>query len=51
IYAEITLIYRNKNYTPQEWTYPDYRSFEYAKIFLKIRQLYLENRGKCYRRT
>jgi hypothetical protein len=40
IFAEITLVYQGNNFQPQSWTYPDYRSAEYKKIFLKIRQIY-----------
>ncbi|PIP20976.1 MAG: hypothetical protein COX40_01805 [Candidatus Omnitrophica bacterium CG23_combo_of_CG06-09_8_20_14_all_40_11] len=42
IYAEITLFYQNKNFTPWEWTYPDYKSSDYIAIFNHIRALYAE---------
>ncbi len=41
IYAEVTLFYQNREFKPSNWTYPDYRSPEYAEIFNKIRSLYL----------
>lgn len=40
IFAEVTLSYRNNSFSPLEWTYPDYRSREYAGIFNKIREIY-----------
>ncbi len=42
IYAEIALFYQNKSFTPWEWTYPDYRSTDYAAIFNHIRDIYAE---------
>ena len=42
IYAEVTLHYRNGTFLPWEWTYPDYRTEEYIKIFNHIRRLYLD---------
>jgi hypothetical protein len=40
IFAEITLVYQKNSFQPREWTYPDYRSVEYAKIFQQIREIY-----------
>ena len=40
IYAELTLIYRNKSYQPVEWTYPDYSSKAYLDFFSDIRYRY-----------
>ena len=40
IFAEVTLSYRGDSFTPNEWTYPDYRSKEYIDIFNQIRALY-----------
>lgn len=40
IYAEVTLFYRDKSFRPCEWTYPDYRTQEYADIFNEIRAIY-----------
>jgi len=42
IWAEITLVYREKSYRKLEWTYPDYGSEELIQIFNKIRTLYRE---------
>jgi len=40
IFAEIALTYRANSFSPNEWTYPDYRSKEYIDIFNQIRKLY-----------
>ncbi len=40
IYAEITLFYQNKTFTPREWTYPDYKSGDYIEVFNRIREIY-----------
>lgn len=40
IYAEVTLRFISGKFTPLDYTYPDYRSDEYHKIFLKIREIY-----------
>ena len=40
ILAEITLSYRNDSFSPNDWTYPDYRAAEYIAIFNQIRKLY-----------
>lgn len=40
ILAEITLSYRNDSFSPNDWTYPDYRTTEYIAIFNQIRKLY-----------
>jgi len=43
IYAEITLRFvRNKGFQPWEWTYPDYRSESYLRIFNEMRRRYQE---------
>lgn len=42
IFAEITLCYRGRTFTPWEWTYPDYRSADYIGIFNRIRQIYAD---------
>jgi len=41
IYADLTLIYRNKAFHPLEWTYPDYASEGVIRILTKIREKYL----------
>lgn len=40
IFAEITLSFRENSFSPNDWTYPDYRSKEYIDIFNQIRKLY-----------
>ncbi|MFA5156269.1 MAG: DUF4416 family protein [Candidatus Omnitrophota bacterium] len=40
IYAEITLSYQGKDFRPLPWTYPDYQTAEYIRIFNQIRGLY-----------
>ena len=41
IYAEVTLIYRNKGYVALPWTYPDYATEDYQQILRQVRALYL----------
>ncbi|MGQ9647350.1 MAG: DUF4416 family protein [Thermodesulfobacteriota bacterium] len=43
IYADLTLIYRNKSYQPLEWTYPDYRQPEVIRLFNQFRKTYLRD--------
>jgi len=43
IYADLTLIYRNKSFLPLEWTYPDYRQEEIIKLFNQFRKKYSED--------
>ncbi len=40
IFEEITLTYKNKSFVPNPWTYPDYKSEDYIKIFNSIREKY-----------
>ncbi len=40
IFAEVTLIFKDKEFRSLEWTYPDYRSQEYLEIFKDIRKIY-----------
>ncbi len=42
IYADLTLIYRNKSFQPLEWTYPDYRQEAVIRLFNQFRKRYLE---------
>ncbi|MFN7181847.1 MAG: DUF4416 family protein [Planctomycetota bacterium] len=47
IYAEVTLLYKNKTFIYMPWTYRDYRSQEYGDFFSKMRDiLYKVWRGK-----
>lgn len=41
IYADLTLIYRNRAFHPLEWTYPDYGSRAVMDILMKIREKYI----------
>jgi len=43
IYADLTVIYRNKSFQPLDWTYPDYRQEKTIQLFNQIRKRYLEN--------
>ncbi|MCM8799902.1 MAG: DUF4416 family protein [Candidatus Omnitrophica bacterium] len=40
IFAEVTLFYQNKSFSPLPWTYPDYKTYPYIEIFNYIRELY-----------
>lgn len=40
IFAEVTLYYMNRCFKPWPWTYPDYASDQYTRIFNKIRDIY-----------
>lgn len=42
IYAEVTLIYKNKQFKPLEWTYPDYKDPVNILSFNKIRDLLIK---------
>jgi len=47
IYADLTLIYRNKSFRPLEWTYPDYRQEGVIALFNQFRKEYLKDlRGR-----
>ena len=45
IYAEVTLAWKKDGFCPFEWTYPDYKTAEYAAILNKIRELYMNERA------
>jgi Domain of unknown function (DUF4416) len=38
IYAEVTLAFRQRQWHPLEWTYPDYRRDDYHRFFSECRQ-------------
>lgn len=40
IYAEITLLYKKKDFVSLPWTYPDYSTDAYKKILLDIRRIF-----------
>jgi len=44
IYAEITLCYQDGDFKSQSWTYPDYKTDEYKRIFRQIRELFMKQR-------
>lgn len=50
IYADLTLLYRDKSFQPLEWTYPDYRQDEIISLFNQLRKRYVEDlKGRqCY---
>ena len=41
VYADLTLVYKNKEFTPLEWTYPDYRTDTLRTLFKRIREKYM----------
>jgi len=41
IYADLTLIYRDKSFHPLPWTYPDYAGGEMIGMLTRIRERYL----------
>ncbi len=41
VYADLTLVYKNKEFHTLEWTYPDYRTEEMKRLFKKIREKYM----------
>ena len=41
IYAHLELLFRKKEIKVLEWTYPDFKTEEYQRIFLEIRKIYL----------
>jgi hypothetical protein len=49
IYAEVTLVYRQGEWRPMEWTYPDYRRDDYQRFFTRCRA-WLLNCGSSGRR-
>jgi len=42
IYGEIEFFFKREGIRCLEWTYPDYRSEKYHRIFLRIRSIYLK---------
>jgi len=47
VYADMTLIFQDKTFSPLPWTFPDYRSDELISLLNKIRDMYyrqLKNR-------
>ena len=46
VYAEITLVYKGKDFRPLEWTYPDYKDVPMLEILREIRRIYAKNIGR-----
>jgi hypothetical protein len=44
VYSELTLIFHGGAFKALEWTYPDYMSAEYQKVFRDIRDKYLSQK-------
>lgn len=40
IFGEVTMHFSNNAYQSFPWTYPDYKSEEYQRFFLRMRQIY-----------
>ncbi len=47
IYGEVTLRFVDGNFKPWQWTYPDYASTEYRRIFEDIRKLHSKKLRLC----
>jgi hypothetical protein len=41
IYAHLELLFGKKDAKILDWTYPDFRTEEYQKFFMEVRQIYL----------
>jgi hypothetical protein len=46
VYADLTLVYKNKEFHTLEWTYPDYRTEEMRQLLRSIREKYMVDLGK-----
>lgn len=46
VYADLTLVYKDKEFNTLEWTYPDYRTEEMRGLFKKIREKYMGDLAK-----
>jgi hypothetical protein len=38
VYAEVTMLFRDGDFRPQPWTYPDYRTGAYRAFFRRVRE-------------
>ena len=38
IFAEVSMLYRDRSFRPLPWTYPDYQRLEVVEFFLRIRE-------------
>jgi len=43
VYADLTLIYKDKRFNELEWTYPDYKTLVIQNMLKEIRKIYLDN--------
>jgi len=48
IYAEITLMYKDKSFRGMDWTYPDYLTKDYLNFFANVRNIYHRQRKIKY---
>jgi hypothetical protein len=46
IYADPTLRYEKGHFKPYPWSFPDFKTGQYEKIFLRIRELYKVGRKR-----
>jgi hypothetical protein len=46
IYAEVTLLFKNQQFNPLEWTYPDYRDKTALDFFTQARDILRERLGE-----
>ena len=44
IYADPTLHYKKGHFRPYTWSFPDFKTGDYEKFFLRIRELYKQGR-------
>ena len=45
IYADVTLLFRNRSFQALEWTYPDYAAAPARRLFTMLRERYLLQRA------
>lgn len=45
VFAEVTLYFKDGKYNPWPWTYPDYKTDEYAAIFKLVRDNYKDRKA------
>jgi hypothetical protein len=41
VYADLTLVFKKKDFRPLRWTYPDYRTTKLRRIFKNLREMYM----------
>jgi hypothetical protein len=46
VYADLTLVYKHKQFHTLEWTYPDYGSEDLRELFKKLREKYTLELGR-----